>query len=101
MHIDFEVKHRGVEGDRCIDGVQGGSNKASKAIDNRRVIRREQNLVTTRRVSIGGFGKCETATEESLAREDGVDPGQQVGGSGHLLNIAKGPQTEGLSHDVR
>ena len=64
-------------GDRCIGGVHGGSNKASKAIDNRRVIRTEQNLVTTRRGSIGRVGKRETATHELSAREYGVDPGSR------------------------
>jgi len=61
--------------DRGIGGVQGGSHKANKAIDNRGVIRTEQNLVTTRRGSSGSFGKGETATHESLAHEDGVDRG--------------------------
>jgi len=89
------------QGDRCIGGVQGGSSKASKAIDNRRVIRTEQNLVTTRRGSLGRFGKRETATYESLAREYGVDSGQQVSCGRYLLNVAICAQTECLSHDVR
>ena len=50
------------QGDRCIGGAQGGSNTARKAIDNRRVVRTEQNLVTTRRGSIDGF------TPEQLVR---------------------------------
>ena len=40
--------------DRGIAGVQGGGNKARKAIDNRCVIRTEENLVTTWRRSTAG-----------------------------------------------
>ena len=67
------------QGDGSIGGVQGGGNKARKAIDDSRVIRTEENLVTTRSGSIGRFGKRDTATHESLAREYGVDCRQQVG----------------------
>ena len=87
--------------DRGIGGVEGGSNKANKAIDNRGVICTEQNLVTTRRGSIGRFGKRETATHESLAHENGVDRGQQVSRGGYLLNVAMGAQTQRLSYDLR
>ena len=52
---------------RCIGGVQGGSNIASKAIDNSCAIRTEKNLVTTWSGSIGRFGKRDTPTQESLA----------------------------------
>ena len=68
--------------DRGIGGVQGGSHEASKAIDNRGVIRTEQNLVTTQRGSIGRFDRRETATHESLTHENGVDRRQQVGRGG-------------------
>ena len=34
------------QGDRGIGGVQGGGDEASEAIDNRCVIRTEENLVT-------------------------------------------------------
>ena len=64
--------------DGSIGGVQGGSNKARKAIDDSRVTRTEENLVTMWSGSIGRFGKRDTATHESLAREYGVDRGQQV-----------------------
>ena len=47
--------------------------------------------------SIGRSGKRETATHESLALEDGVDRGQQVGRSIYLLNVTMGAQTERLS----
>ena len=66
------------QGNRCIGGVQGGSNEASKAIDNSCVIRTEENLVTTWSGSIGRFGKRDTTTHESLAIEYGVDRWQQV-----------------------
>ena len=42
--------------DRCIGGVQGGSDIASKAIDDGGVVRTEENLVTTWSGSIGRFG---------------------------------------------
>jgi hypothetical protein len=76
--------------DRCIGGVQSGSNTASKAIDNSCVIRTEENLVTAWTGTIGRFGKRETATHESLARAYGVDRGQQVGRGGYLLNVTIG-----------
>jgi len=66
------------QGDRGIGVVQGRTNEARKAIDNSRVIRTEQNLVTTWSGSIGRVGKRETAAHESLATEDGVDRRQQV-----------------------
>ena len=68
----------GHQDDRRISGVQGGSNKVRKAIDNSRVIRTEENLVTMWSGSIGRFGQRETATHESLATEYGIDGGQQV-----------------------
>ena len=79
---------------RGIGGVQGGSNTASKALDNSGVIRTEEDLVTTWSGSIGRFGKRETATHESLAREYGVDRGQQVSRGRYLLNVTMGAQTE-------
>ena len=76
--------------DRCVGGVQGGSNRASEAIDNSCVIPTEENLVTTSSGSIGWSGKRETATHESLTRKDGVDRGPQVSRGGYLVNVAKG-----------
>ena len=61
------------QGNRSVGRVQGVSNTASGAVDNSCVIRTEENLVTTWSGSIGGFGKRDTATHESLAREHGVD----------------------------
>ena len=57
--------------------------------------------MTTWSGSIGRFGKRETATHESLAREYGVDRGQQVSRGRYLVNVTMGAQTERLSHDVR
>ena len=76
-HVQWHRLALPLRGDRCIGGVHGGSNKASKAIDNRRVIRTKQNLVTTQRGSIGRVGKRETATHELPAREYRVDPGSR------------------------
>ena len=57
--------------------------------------------MTTWSGSIGRFGKRDTATHESLAREYGVDRGQQVSRGRYLLNVTMGAQTERLSHDIR
>src|SRR5688572_21947446 len=86
--------------DRGIAGAQRGSHAASKAIDNSSIIRTEQNLVTTWGGSIGRFVKRETATHESLAREDGVDRWQEVSSGGYLLNVTKRAKAKRLSHDV-
>src|SRR5688572_13242631 len=75
--------------DRGIAGLQGGSHTASQALDHSCVVLTEENLVTTWNGSIGRVGKGETATHESLAREDGVDRGQQVSRGGYLLNVTK------------
>src|SRR6187549_3997457 len=87
--------------DRRIPGVQGGCNVARKAVDKSRVIRTEENLVTTWNRSIGRFGKRDAATYESLAREDRVDRGRQVCPGGCLLNVTRAPQTERHLHDIR
>ena len=87
--------------DRGIGGVQGGSHIASQAIDDRFVIRTEENLVTTWSGSFGRFGKREAATHESLAGEHGVDRGQQVARGRYLLNVTIGAQAERLSDDLR
>ena len=87
--------------DPGISGVQGGSNTARKAIDDSCVIRTEENLVTTWSGSIDGGGKRDTATHESLAREYGVDCGQQVSRGRYLVNVTTGAQTQRLSDDIR
>ena len=51
--------------------------------------------------NIDRFGKRDTATHESLAREYGVDRGQQVSRGRYLVNVATAAQTERLSYDIR
>ena len=86
---------------RRIGAVQGGSNGASKALDNRCVIRTEDDLVATWSGSARRFGQSEAAAHESPAREDGVDRRQKVSRGRHLLNVTMRAQTERQAYDVR
>jgi hypothetical protein len=63
--------------DRRISALQGGGDVASSSIDNRLVIRTEEDLVTTCG-NLGGFVERDTATHESAAREGGGNRRQQI-----------------------
>ena len=90
------------QSDRGIARLQGGGNKASKAVDDRGVIRTEENLVTMWSRSVGSrFGKLDAAAHESLATEYGVDRSQQVSRGRRLLDVPKAAQAQRRSYDVR